>query len=146
MRKIVIQKENETVVKLLDGKKTYIGRAKVHPEDEAISSARTGAAIAETRAKIKRHKSIAKQRAKEISDLEKQIEILKASKEYHEKEAPLREAFLTEYLAKKEAFFHKLQRIRQNPTRIFETANSLAKALEEWKVKAEEGKIDIDGM
>lgn len=139
MRKFIKNKKDMTIVKLIDKNgKVFIGRAKVHPDDVDFANSRTGAIIAENRARIKRHEKMVNQRAKEIQDLMKQIRILEDSLCYHSKEIDVRREFEESYLSSKEKFYKQVRKNRKDGRGLNDILESLSKAvdkLEEVKNK-----------
>lgn len=133
MRKRIIQKENETVVKLIDGKKAYIGRAKVHPEDVDLANHDTGAIIAEARARVKRHNAKAKEHNDSINKLLKQIKVLEEARDYHLEEANDMNEFVQAYINRKDQFYTMIRKNRENPRGLDEIIESITKRLLEME-------------
>ena len=72
MNKKITKNGNETIVKIFEGKNTYTGKAKVHPDDVNFATDRVGSYIAESRARIKRHNKKAREHQKNIDKLLKE--------------------------------------------------------------------------
>lgn len=141
MKKIIKQEDKMTIVKLIEKGKIYVGKAKVHPEDEDFCNSTVGGIIAESRARAKRHKGKAKEHQKAIDNMIKQIKILEEARDYHlEMEREMNE-FSIAYINRKDNFYKLIRKNRENPKDSTDLINSIASKLEEWaKVKNNDNK------